>query len=147
MSATLSGRRRTCSASTAATVRSDTGVVTNGSDNCPPHPSDTAGTTSWRWPPVSPGRRTLVYAHSAWRQADTDPKIAWEADVEPVLLMDDPLPRVRRLTLNRPEKRNALNDTLRQALFDALRAADDDREVSAVIIRRAGPRFSAGYDP
>ena len=66
--------------------------------------------------------------------------------MEPVLLMDDPLPRVRRLTLNRPEKRNALNDTLRQALFDALRAADDDREVSAVIIRGAGPCFSAGYD-
>lgn len=72
--------------------------------------------------------------------------MVWEADVEPVLLIDDPLPRVRRLTLNRPEKRNALNDALRDALFEALRAADDDREVSAVIIRGAGPCFSAGYD-
>jgi enoyl-CoA hydratase len=77
---------------------------------------------------------------------NADPKMAWEADVEPVVLTDDPLPRVRRLTLNRPEKRNALNDALRHALFDALRAADDDREVSAVIIRGAGPCFSAGYD-
>ena len=31
-------------------------------------------------------------------------------DSEPVLLVDDPAPKVRRLTLNRPAKRNALND-------------------------------------
>ena len=29
-----------------------------------------------------------------------------------VLVVDDPLPGVRRLTLNRPEKRNALSDEL-----------------------------------
>jgi enoyl-CoA hydratase len=63
-----------------------------------------------------------------------------------VLLLDDPAPRVRRLTLNRPEKRNALNDELRAALFDALRAADRDGEISVVVIRGAGPCFSAGYD-
>ena len=45
---------------------------------------------------------------------------------EPVLLVDDPAPKVRRFTLNRPEKRNALNDALRGALFDALRAGDKD---------------------
>jgi enoyl-CoA hydratase len=65
---------------------------------------------------------------------------------EPVLLCDDPLPRVRRLTLNRPAKRNALSDDLRLALFTALRGADADPDVSAVIIRGAGPCFSAGYD-
>ena len=63
-----------------------------------------------------------------------------------VLLVDDPLPRVRRLTLNRPEKRNALNDALRGALFDELRKADRDRKISVIIIRGAGPCFSAGYD-
>jgi enoyl-CoA hydratase len=63
-----------------------------------------------------------------------------------VLLIDDPRPRVRRLTLNRPEKRNALNDALRGALFDALRDADADRTVSVVVIRGAGTSFSAGYD-
>lgn len=63
-----------------------------------------------------------------------------------VLLIDDPAPRVRRLTLNRPEKRNALNDGLRGALFAALRAADVDDEVSVVLIRGAGTCFSAGYD-
>jgi enoyl-CoA hydratase len=63
-----------------------------------------------------------------------------------VLLIDEPSPKVRRLTLNRPEKRNALNDALRSALFDALRRGDRDRDVSVMIIRGAGPCFSAGYD-
>jgi len=65
---------------------------------------------------------------------------------DPVLLIDDPLPKVRRLTLNRPAKRNALNDELRGALFDELRRADRDRDVSVIVIRGAGPAFSAGYD-
>jgi enoyl-CoA hydratase len=63
-----------------------------------------------------------------------------------VLLVDDPIPKVRRLTLNRPHKRNALDDELRGSLFDALRAADRDRAVSVIVVRGAGPCFSAGYD-
>src|SRR3954465_9214617 len=63
-----------------------------------------------------------------------------------VLLIDDPAPRVRRLTLNRPEKRNALNDALRGSLFDALREGDRDPEISVMIVRGAGSCFSAGYD-
>jgi enoyl-CoA hydratase len=63
-----------------------------------------------------------------------------------VLLVDEPVPGVRRLTLNRPEKRNALNDALREALFSALREADRDRDVSIAVIRGAGTCFSAGYD-
>jgi enoyl-CoA hydratase len=66
--------------------------------------------------------------------------------IEPVLLVDEPAPRVRRLTLNRPAKRNALNDELRRSLFEALRAADRDRDVSVIIVRGAGPAFCAGYD-
>jgi enoyl-CoA hydratase len=62
------------------------------------------------------------------------------------LLVDDPLPRVRRLTLNRPEKRNALNNRLRGELLEALRAADADPALSVTIVRGAGPCFSAGYD-
>jgi enoyl-CoA hydratase len=53
---------------------------------------------------------------------------------------------VRRLTLNRPEKRNALNNRLRGKLLDGLRSADADPAVSVTIIRGAGPCFSAGYD-
>lgn len=69
-----------------------------------------------------------------------------DAPADAVLIVDDPLPRVRRLTLNRPHKRNALNDALRRALFDELRSADRDRDISAIVIRGAGPCFSAGYD-
>ena len=63
-----------------------------------------------------------------------------------VLIIDEPLPRVRRFTLNRPEKRNALNDALRGALFDALREGDGSRGCSVMIIRGAGQSFCAGYD-
>lgn len=62
------------------------------------------------------------------------------------VLVDNPRPSVRRLTLNRPAKRNAMNDALRKALFDQLRLADGDREVSVIIIRGSGTAFSAGYD-
>src|SRR6185369_13474338 len=63
-----------------------------------------------------------------------------------VLVLDDPLPGVRRLTLNRPEKRNALNNELRGAILAALRAADADPAVKVSVLRGAGPSFSSGYD-
>src|SRR5712691_10115577 len=63
-----------------------------------------------------------------------------------VLLLDDPLPGVRRLTLNRPEKRNALNNELRGAILTALKTADADPSVKVSILRGAGPSFSSGYD-
>jgi enoyl-CoA hydratase len=66
--------------------------------------------------------------------------------VSDLVLVDHPAPHVRRLTLNRPEKRNALNHPLRGALIDELRAADVDDEVRVTIIRGAGKCFSAGYD-
>ncbi|HET9610930.1 MAG TPA: enoyl-CoA hydratase/isomerase family protein, partial [Acidimicrobiales bacterium] len=65
---------------------------------------------------------------------------------EPLVLVDEPAPGVRRLTLNRPEKRNALNNPLRGALIAALRAADGDDGVRVTIVRGAGTCFSAGYD-
>jgi len=63
-----------------------------------------------------------------------------------VLLIDDPLPGVRRLTLNRPEKRNALNNELRGAILSALEAADADPNVKVTVMRGTGPSFSSGYD-
>jgi enoyl-CoA hydratase len=54
--------------------------------------------------------------------------------------------RVARITLNRPEKRNALSFELRRQLVDALRDAERDDSVSVVLINGAGPAFSAGYD-
>lgn len=63
-----------------------------------------------------------------------------------VILVDDPAPGVRRITLNRPEKRNALNHPLRGQLLQALREGDADDAVRVQVIRGAGPSFSAGYD-
>jgi enoyl-CoA hydratase len=62
------------------------------------------------------------------------------------LLVDAPVPGVRRFTLNRPEKRNALDNHLRGEIFEGLRAADADESVRVSILRGAGPCFSAGYD-
>ena len=53
---------------------------------------------------------------------------------------------VRVLTLNRPEKHNALNTQLTQELLDALRAADLDDAVRAVVLTGAGKSFCAGAD-
>ena len=74
----------------------------------------------------------------------SDPLAA--AEPTPVLLVDTPAPGVRRFTLNRPQRRNALNNELRGALLQALGDADDDPDVSVAIIRGAGPSFCSGYD-
>ena len=53
---------------------------------------------------------------------------------------------VRLITLNRPDKHNALNTRLTQDLLDALRAADADDAVNAVVLTGAGKSFCAGAD-
>lgn len=53
---------------------------------------------------------------------------------------------IRVLTLNRPEKRNALNDELIAALKDALKEADGDVNLRAIVIRGAGKDFCSGAD-
>jgi len=53
---------------------------------------------------------------------------------------------VRVLTMNRPEKRNALNTALTRALLEGLRAADAADTVGAVVLAGAGQGFCAGAD-
>jgi methylglutaconyl-CoA hydratase len=53
---------------------------------------------------------------------------------------------IARITLNRPEKRNALNDAVIGALKDALRLADQDESARAVILAGAGADFCSGAD-
>jgi enoyl-CoA hydratase/carnithine racemase len=53
---------------------------------------------------------------------------------------------VARVVLNRPEKRNAWNEPLVAAFFEALEIVRADRELKAVITKGAGPCFSAGLD-
>ena len=51
-----------------------------------------------------------------------------------------------RITLNRPEKLNALTLQLMEELNEALWEADNNKEVHCVVLRGAGRAFSAGYD-
>jgi len=62
------------------------------------------------------------------------------------IIVDEPLPQVRRITLNRPEKRNPLSNELRTQMFHALQDSDTNPDVRVTIIRGAGSCFSAGYD-
>lgn len=62
------------------------------------------------------------------------------------IILDHPLPRVQRITLNRPEKRNPLSNELRSELFHALESGDQNPDIRVTIIRGAGSCFSAGYD-
>lgn len=53
---------------------------------------------------------------------------------------------VAHVTLNRPDKRNALNDALVAGLKEALRRADSNESVRAVVIKGAGADFCSGAD-
>jgi methylglutaconyl-CoA hydratase len=53
---------------------------------------------------------------------------------------------VARITLNRPEKKNALNDALIAGLKDALVQANEDATVRAIVITGAGSDFCSGAD-
>jgi len=54
--------------------------------------------------------------------------------------------RVATVTLNRPEVRNALSFQLRSDIVAALRRAEQDPNVSLVLIKGAGTSFCSGYD-
>jgi enoyl-CoA hydratase/carnithine racemase len=54
--------------------------------------------------------------------------------------------RTLTLTLNRPERRNALSPALVAGLTAAVAAAADDAEVGCIVLRGAGGRFCAGGD-
>jgi len=62
------------------------------------------------------------------------------------LIRFDVKDRVARITLNRPDKRNALSTPLVRELHDALWEADDRADVNVIILEGAGKDFCAGYD-
>jgi len=64
----------------------------------------------------------------------------------PVLTIDDVAPHVRRITLNRPERLNALDYPLAGALHDALDEVGADPECRVVVLTGAGRGFCAGLD-
>jgi enoyl-CoA hydratase len=61
------------------------------------------------------------------------------------ILCEDSGP-IRRITLNRPQKLNAMNAELVEALIASLHAADADANVAVIVLAGAGRAFSAGAD-
>jgi 2-(1,2-epoxy-1,2-dihydrophenyl)acetyl-CoA isomerase len=61
------------------------------------------------------------------------------------VIVDD-IAAVRTVTLNRPEKRNAIDLEMRIALAEAIEAADVDPAVRVIVLTGAGPAFCSGGD-
>jgi enoyl-CoA hydratase/carnithine racemase len=63
-----------------------------------------------------------------------------------LLKIDRPAPRVLRVLINRPAKRNAVDQDTRQALIEAISAAQTDADCSALVLGGVDGVFSAGGD-
>ena len=88
---------------------------------------------------MSTDERAPFEIHSArWYEKPLDYKVViYEANHES---------HVATVTMNRPEKRNALSHQLRAEIFHALKVAERDNDINVIILKGAGPCFSAGYD-
>ena len=62
------------------------------------------------------------------------------------VVVDQPKPGIRRLTLNRPERLNAINDALVIDLHAALDDVEGDPSCRVVLLTGAGKGFCAGFD-
>jgi len=62
------------------------------------------------------------------------------------IVLDAPGEGICRITLDRPEKRNAISTVMRTELLHVLEGNDRDPNVRVTIIRGGGACFSAGYD-
>lgn len=62
------------------------------------------------------------------------------------ITIDQPLDGVCRITLDRPEKRNAISTLMRSEILAVLEANDFDPDVRVTVIRGGGACFSSGYD-
>src|SRR5262245_26839829 len=61
-------------------------------------------------------------------------------------LLYDHQDEIVTLTLNRPDRLNALGDTLREELYDAMIRASDDPQARVIVLTGAGRGFCAGGD-
>ncbi len=68
------------------------------------------------------------------------------SDADELVTVQHAAEHVRWVTLNRPDKRNAISTPLRARLLEILEAHDHDPEVRVSIVRGAGECFSSGYD-
>src|SRR5256886_11054210 len=62
------------------------------------------------------------------------------------VVLDAPHPAVARITLNRPDRLNAIDSGLLDGLYEALDQVDADRDVRSVLLTGAGRGFCAGAD-
>jgi len=62
--------------------------------------------------------------------------------IEPVILLTEPSPQVRLLTLNQPELRNAMTEEMTAAWTDAIDSIALDRDVRALVITGQGTQLS-----
>ena len=65
---------------------------------------------------------------------------------EPTILVDEPAPGVKRLTLNRPDALNAFTFEMYEALIAALQALRHDPDTRIIVLTGAGRGFCAGHD-
>ena len=63
-----------------------------------------------------------------------------------VVKVEQPSAGVGLVTMNRPEKRNALNPALMDALAAAVIQLDKDPQIRVIVVTGAGTAFSAGHD-
>ncbi|WP_238009176.1 enoyl-CoA hydratase [Dactylosporangium sp. AC04546] len=63
-----------------------------------------------------------------------------------VIRYETPIPKVARIVLARPERRNAQDTGLLYALNDAFDRAAHDEEIAVIVLAADGPHFSAGHD-
>ena len=64
----------------------------------------------------------------------------------PAVVVDQPKPGLRRLTLNRPDRLNAINDAFVTDLHAALDDVEGDPSCRVVVLTGAGKGFCAGFD-
>ena len=67
-------------------------------------------------------------------------------DYQYIILEKDPAEHIATLTLNRPERRNALNDVMQDEIGDAIEAVENDDSIRVLILTGAGRVFCAGGD-
>lgn len=87
---------------------------------------------------ASDGQETFEIRGSAWYEKPLDYQV--------VIYEPDRDTHVAKITMNRPDRMNALSHQLRAELFHALKVAERDNDINVVVIKGAGRAFSAGYD-
>ena len=69
-----------------------------------------------------------------------------DSPTRPQIRYETPVPKVARIVLDRPEKRNAQGTVMTYALDQAMQRACQDDEINVIILAAEGDHFNAGHD-